>query len=258
MCRKLSNRKNSRLLLFNTLKNNLFPMKSISLLAFFIALSLAGQAQKNPAIAELTIALPPLDEVITLAQKHSPQVRMQEALIRKNEQAIDVQRVQWLDGIGVDLQLGTGNQALMVQQSTGQVDAFSNINNGYRAAVNVRVSVFDIVGRKNWVKMAHYEKQVAVEKRAVAEEELATLVITKYYAVQAAQGLLKIKSEAKQATQLNRQMAEKEFNEGTIPVAELSRIIEISSKAASEYEVAKQYLYENLRVLENITGKKFY
>lgn len=233
-------------------------MKSLPILAFLFFASLTSFAQKNTVANEVVIVLPSLDEVINLAQRHSPQVRMQEALIRKNEQAIDVQRVQWLDGIGVDLQLGTGNQALMVQQATGQVDAFSNINNGYRAAVNVRVSVFDIVGRKNWVKMAHYEKQVAVEKRAVAEEELATFVITKYYAIQTAQHLLKIKSETKQATQLNRQMAEKEFNEGNIPVAELSRIIEISSKAASEYEVAKQYLYENLRILENITGKKFY
>jgi hypothetical protein len=69
--------------------------------------------------------------------------------------------------------------------------------------------------------------------------------------------MLKIKSETKQATQHNRQMVEKEFNEGTIPVAELSQIIEISSKAASHYEVAKQYLYENLGFWKILQAKSF-
>ena len=235
-----------------------YSMKYKLALTFLLAFSFAGFSQNSLATNELTIALPPIEEVISWAKCHSPQVRMQEALIHKNEQSIDIQRKQWLDGIGVDFQLGTGNQSLLVQQATGTVDAISNSNNGYRASVNVRLSMFDIVGRKSSIKMAHFEKQIAVEKQAVVEEELSTFIITKYYAIQTAQSLLKIKSEAKQATLLNRQMAEKEFNEGNIAVSEISRIIEISAKAASEYEVAKQYLYENIRVLENLTGKKLY
>jgi outer membrane protein TolC len=230
----------------------------ILFLATFLTVCLPTFAQKTTIQNEIGIVLPPLEEVMAMAQRHSPQIRMQDALVHKNKNYIDVQRKQWLDGIGVDLQLGTGNQALLVQQATGRVDAFSNINNGYRAAVNIRISIFDVVGRKSWVKMAEYERQVSIEKKAVAEEELNTVVINRYYAIQTAQNLLKIKSEAKQATQLNRQMAEKEFNEGAIAVSELSRIMEIASKAASEYEVTKQYLNENLRVLENLTGKRFY
>lgn len=233
-------------------------MKMNKLLPVFWMISTSLFAQKPNVSQEALFQLPPLEEVLNTAQKHSPQLRMQEALVQKNTQYIQAQRNQWLDGIGVDLQLGAGNQALLVQQVNGKVDAFSNINNGYRAAVNIRVSVFDIIGRKSWTKMAEYERQIALEKRAVAQEELETLIIGKYYAIQTAQRLLVIKSEAKQATQLNRQMAEKEFNEGNIPVAELSRIVEIASKAASEYEVTKQYLYENLRILENLTGRTLY
>jgi hypothetical protein len=53
-------------------------------------------------------------------------------------------------------------------------------------------------------------------------------------------------------------MAEKEFNEANIPVAELSRIIEIAAKAATEYEVAKQEFYKNIKLLENLVGIKLY
>lgn len=233
-------------------------MRTSILFAIVLCFSFNLFAQNTKPQNDYTILLPSLEELIQAAQNHSPQIRMQEALVQKNDQNIEVQRKQWLDGIGVDLQLGTGNQALMVQQVSGKVDAFNNINNGYRAAVNIRISAFDVVGRKHWTKMAMYERQVAIEKKAVAAEELASLVINRYYAVQTAQELLKIKSEAKQATQLNRKMAEKEFNEGNIPISELSRIMEIASKAASEYEVAKQYLNENLRILENITGRRLY
>lgn len=96
----------------------------------------------------------------------------------KTSKPLIYKRVQLLDSIGIDLQLGTGNQELMAKYVTGQVDAFNNINNGYRSADNGRVSAFDIVGLKKWVKMAHYEIQLVVEKSAVAEEELATFVIT--------------------------------------------------------------------------------
>jgi outer membrane protein TolC len=198
--------------------------------------------------------LPTLEEVLLLARKKSPQIRMQEALIQKNEHLIEAQRKQWLDGIGVDLQLGTGNQALLVQQVSGQVESFNNINNGYRAAVNVRISMFDVVGRKSLIKMAQYEQQVAHEKRAISEEELTTLIIGKYYAIQTARNLVKIKSEAKQAAHINRQMAEKEFEEGALAITEVARIIELASKADAEYEVAKQYLFENWHVLRNLTG----
>jgi hypothetical protein len=53
-------------------------------------------------------------------------------------------------------------------------------------------------------------------------------------------------------------MAEKEFNEANIPVAELSRIIEISSKAATEYEVVRQEFYKNIKILENLVGIKLF
>ncbi|GAB3177199.1 TolC family protein [Telluribacter humicola] len=204
------------------------------------------------------ITLPPLKKVVDMAILHSPAVRMQDASMNKSLYNIENKKRQWMDAMGVDLQLGLGNQALIMLQPTGTIDAYRNFNNGYRAAFNVRVSAFDLLGRKSEVRMAEYESKEAMEKKEVTEQEVELAVITRYYAVQTAQNLLRIKSEAKQTTQLNRQMAEKEFGEGGIAIAELSRVIEISSKAAAEYEVAKQYLYENIKALEALTGQRLY
>jgi outer membrane protein TolC len=206
----------------------------------------------------MMITLPPLKKVVDMAIRNAPSVRMQDASMNRSLYNLEYKKREWMEGLGIDLQLGLGNQALILQQPSGTVDAFRNVNNGYRAAFNVRVSALDIVGRKSEVKMAEYESQEALERKEASEQEVELAVITRYYAIQTAQNLLRIKSEAKQTTQLNRQMAEKEFEEGSTSVADLSRIIEISSRAAAEYEVAKQYLYENIKSLEALSGLKLY
>ncbi|WP_247232479.1 TolC family protein [Telluribacter sp. SYSU D00476] len=230
---------------------------AVALIGSLMGTGAWAQAGADDAAGQF-ITLPPLKKVVDMAIRHAPSVRMQDAHMNKSLYNVQSKKRQWMDGLGVDMQLGLGNQALIMLQPTGTIDAYRNFNNGYRAAFNVRVSAYDLLGRKSEIKMAEYESQEALEKKEASEQEVEMVVITRYYAVQAAQGLLRIKSEAKQTTQLHRQMAEKEFAEGSIAIAELSRVIEISSKAAAEYEVAKQYLYENIKVLETLTGQKLY
>lgn len=230
---------------------------AVALAGSFVGTNGWAQAATDEATGQF-ITLPPLQKVVDMAIRHAPTVRMQDALMNKSLYNVQNKKRQWMEGLGVDLQLGLGNQALIMLQPTGTIDAYRNFNNGYRAAFNVRVSAFDLLGRKSEIKMAEYESQEALERKEASEQEVELAVITRYYAVQAAQSLLRIKSEAKQTTQLNRQMAEKEFGEGGIAIAEFSRVVEISSKAAAEYEVAKQYLYENIKALETLAGQKLH
>ncbi|GAB2799932.1 hypothetical protein GCM10027275_52390 [Rhabdobacter roseus] len=223
-----------------------------------LALGVLGQAAPKPPTTEQQIVLPPLNKVVEMVLQRSPDLRYQEALIKRDENNIENKKRQWMEGMGIDLQLSAGNQALLIQQPIGTVDAYRNLNNGYRAAFNVRLSAFDFLGRRSTVRMAEYERLMSTEKKGSVEQEIETAVATRYYAAQASINLLQIKSEVKQSTQLNRQMADKAFTQGTITIEELTRVVEISGRAAAEYEVAKQYLYENLRALEIMTGQKLY
>lgn len=178
--------------------------------------------------------------------------------MRKNAYMIKSEKRQWSDAIATDITAGMGNQSLLVQQPTGEITNFNNFNNGYRVGATMRISLYDLFGRKNEVGMAVSEFEESRHRKDIIARELTTQVTDLYYSLVASQNILKIKSEAKYATSLNRAMAEKEFNEANIPVAELSRIIEISSKAATEYELAKQELYRNIKVLENLAGTKLF
>lgn len=207
---------------------------------------------------DYNLRIPPLDTLIAIAKRTSPTLKTQDALIRKNGYSIRSQKQQWLDGISTDITGGFGNQSLLVQQYNGEVNTFNNFNNGYRIGATLRISLYDVFGSKNQVGMAVSEYEVSRHKKDVLGQEVVGQVTSSYYSLVAAENILKIKSEAKQATSINRLMAEKEFNEGNIAVSELSRIIEISSKAATEYEIAKRDLYENMRLLENLVGIKLF
>ena len=122
----------------------------------------------------------------------------------------------------------------------------------------LRISLYDLFGRKNEVGMAVSEYEESRYKKDMLAKEIVSEVTSLYYILIASKNILQIKSDTKHATALNRNMAEKEFNEANIPVAELSRIIEISSKAATEYEIAKQELYKNIRIMENMVGVKLF
>jgi outer membrane protein TolC len=223
----------------------------------------ASAQQKTPVLIEINeedtdLKIPPLDTLIAIAQRRSPTIKSQEALMRKNAFMIKSERQQWKDALATDITAGFGNQSLLVQQPTGEITNFNNFNNGYRVGATLRISLYDLFGRKNEVGMAVSEFEESRHRKDMIAQELASDVTQVYYALIASRNILKIKSEAKQATSINRSMAEKEFNEANIPVAELSRIIEISSKAATEYEVVRQEFYKNIKILENLVGIKLF
>jgi hypothetical protein len=53
-------------------------------------------------------------------------------------------------------------------------------------------------------------------------------------------------------------MAEREFSEGQINVADMAKILESTSSAAVGYENAKQTFIMNVRLLEVLIGKRLF
>lgn len=245
-------------------------LHTLLLTAFLFAFTFGAQAQKPaaksqkvPVVIEqpqesFELKIPPLDTLIALALRTSPTLKMQESLMRKNTYLIRSEKSKWTDALATDITAGFGNQSLLVQQPTGDITNFNNFNNGYRVGATLRISMYDLFGRRNEVEMAVSEYEESRHKKDMLAREIISEITSMYYMLIASKNILQIKSDTKHATALNRNMAEKEFNEANIHVAELSRIIEISSKAATEYEVAKQELYKNIRIMENMVGAKLF
>jgi outer membrane protein TolC len=218
----------------------------------------AWAQQTDTTAIERRLVLPTLDEVIRIAVAYSPEQRIYQAESARDQQVIKTQKLLWTQYFFLDLQASTGNQALLVQQATGDLSTFQNFSNGYRATFNLRMPVEALVSRKALIRTAQAEQQATFERQKLAEQKLIDLIIPRYYAVQTTLSLLRIKADGRQSTKIARQLAEEEFRQGQITAAELTHTIESAVRSAGEYEETKQRLFENLRLLENLVGSKLY
>ncbi len=233
--------------------------KFVLFFGFWLGCLTIGHAQitaADTAQSSDLVDLPPLDVILTWAREYSPSVAAQGAIVDRNKFNVKSQKHAWITGFGPEVQLSSSNQALIVQQPTGELQAFDNYNNGYRAALTLQLSIYDVLNRKNLVGMAKKDLETAIQQKEIVAQELSSRVVSYYYAIQAAQRILVIKGQGRQMNILSKQAAEKDFSQGIIPITELARITDLYTRAAEEYEVARQSLFQNIRTLELYIGRK--
>lgn len=200
------------------------------------------------AAQDADAALPPipeLDAVLERAVEHSPRLQGQQALVRKNQQLLERAEKTWMDNVTFGAQALYGSYGNEVLNTT---------NLGLTTGVSIRLSLFDFTGRSN--QIAAWEEEVAVarsqEDQVVLEER--QYVIDLYSRLTLARRLVLIRSEAWQAACAHQGMADAQFNQGDIPIAELARVTEISAKAQSDYETARSDYIAAYKKLEVVTG----
>ena len=107
------------------------------------------------------------------------------------------------------------------------------------------------------VKVYNGEKSVSMFKKDEVEMDIAELVTQLYNNVQGQKAILKIRSEGNYSAYSHMKMAEKEFNEGSVEVGELSRVTEIYTKAQVDYEQCVNDLKNYYMKLQIIVGVQF-
>jgi len=213
-----------------------------TLIVFWAVLTVAPNIEGQATHDELP-PIPNLQVVVERAIDNSPRLRSQQALVRKNRQLLDRAQKTWMDNVTV------GAQALYGSYGN---ELLNTTNLGLTTGISIRLSLFDFIGRGN--EIAAWEEEVAVsrakEDEVVLEER--QYVIDIYSRLTLARRLVVVRSEAWQATSTHQEMAEAQFRQGDVPIAELARVTEIASKARSDYETSRsQYLnaYKKLEVL---------
>jgi len=210
------------------------------------ALSLA-QETDTTSVSQLFSRLAPLDSVIVAALKFSPMLRLQDAVIKKNEYMVKRAKMSWTETINLQL----GNQVGSYGNST-----LNEINVGYQASLNLKLSIFELFGRSNKINIQKQEWLTSIHRKDDFELELRKNVIAQYNHLALTQRIIQIKNSAFQVTGIQKQMAERDFIAGEITVSELARVTEISANAESEFEIARMELQNAYAQLETLIGIK--
>lgn len=205
--------------------------------------------------------LPPLETIIDSAIARNPYVKYRDLQIVVNEHKLKANRSEWTRDIGIqtDVRYGTfDNFATNVVE--GQNPALTSTRNtqaNYGVGAYIRIPFYDFINRKNQINLSKAEVGQAQSYSSIQRNELRQQVIKQYNELIIKQRILKIKSRYATTAKINMEMAEKQFLNGVISIAEYSSISEIVSRSESDFESSKMDFRTAYMILVEIVGMNF-
>lgn len=223
-----------------------------------------GQAQSADSTAmtssDSVITFPPLNDLIDSAVKYHPGIRYRQYEVKVKESNLQTQQHNWTRNMGVQADSRYGTFDNFSANDNGQSTTLLNTTNkqfNYGFGVYMKLPLYDLLNRKNQLKQAKNEVEMARSLGEVQETEIRQMVIKQYQDALLRQRLIRIKAQNLGNARVNMEMVEKEFRNGIIPVSEYARISDIVYRAETDYELAKTEFITAKLLLEEIVGFKF-
>ncbi|MCX6222728.1 MAG: TolC family protein [Bacteroidia bacterium] len=217
--------------------------------------------EQNLVTLDIESVLPPLETIIDSAIAKNPYVKFRDQQIIVNEFKLKSDRIRWMENLGLqsDARYGTFDNFSMntAAGQTPSVIATRNNQLNYGVGAYIKLPLFDFVNRKHLVGAAKTEMDQAISLAAVQRDELRQAVIKQYNDLILKMKLLKIKSKYLETSHINIQMADKEFKNGVLSVAEYSKISEIVTLAETDYQTVYTEFTTAYMILEELAGFKF-
>ena len=223
-----------------------------------------GQAQSADSTAmtpsDSVITFPPLNDLIDSAVKYHPGIRYRQYEVKVKESNLQTQQHNWTRNMGVQADSRYGTFDNFSANANGQSTTLLNTTNkqfNYGFGVYMKLPLYDLLNRKNQLKQAKNEVEMARSLGEVQETEIRQMVIKQYQDALLRQRLIRIKAQNLGNARVNMEMVEKEFRNGIIPISEYARISDIVYRAESDYELAKTEFITAKLLLEEMVGFKF-
>ena len=224
----------------------------------------SGKLQKfNPLTANVEDVLPPMSVLLDSAVVHSAQVNYEGLHAMRNYYEIVRARQAWTQYFGFNLDGGWGRWLTDYWNKINAqtVNITSGLSKSYRwnydAQFWVRYPLSAYIIRPNEIKFSKKEMEMSLALRDQRAREARLDVIRYYNAMKQAQSKLKISIEYQDYTMIQMKMADLQFLNKEIEVAEYARLKEIQTRGAYDLEQFKAEFSMNYQLLEETTGIKF-
>ncbi|WP_460974262.1 TolC family protein [Spirosoma knui] len=201
---------------------------------------------------DIAVQLIPFDELYKVAVANSPLVKYQNEVANSLNSAYSIAKAQILQNVSGYTGYSTGNQGII---STGRET--SNINqiaNGYRVGVDLRVSLFDVFGRKHQTRQAYSNYRAAVVQKETVELQIKREMSDIYQDMITAQQILKVLLTDEQASLTALRIAESEIQKSKITAEALAGATSRYAQAKVTSEQAKGNFIKNVHQFEILVG----
>ena len=205
--------------------------------------------------------LPPLDSLLTIAIKVSPELQYQYADERYFKARHRLSQTRWLDYFYVE---GVYNYGifdnLTTQQLSGQPNVgqslLSTTQSRYSFGPSIKIPVSAILNRKNDIRAAKAEKERSLGGRDIIIAKVREETIKRYNDVVKNHRMLLAIRVMIDTYSIQTKRANKEFRNGIIDIAEFTRLQQMHHEALIAMESQKSDYQLSVKLLEEITGAK--
>ncbi|OFY51575.1 MAG: hypothetical protein A2W85_01415 [Bacteroidetes bacterium GWF2_41_31] len=214
----------------------------------------------NPITDDITKRLPPLRVLVDSAGYNSPDLKYEDlkADYYYYEQ-ISAAR-EWMEALSLNLDVNLGKWDYWDKDEITRVDRYYNsqsIRDNYAVGFYVRMPIATLVDRRNRIKKQKKWIEISLTQKEINRRFLQERVITVYNDLVSAQNQIRIYNDYQSFTMTQMQMAQNEFLNGEITTAEYTRLKEIQTRGAVEYQQVIAEFNKLYQILEVITGIRF-
>ena len=213
----------------------------------------------NPLIDDITEKIPPLEALIEMAIQFSPKVKLTDALLGVNYCDLKSSKRNWTKDFGIEGYGQYGNYFFedKIENIQPNFVLSTSLRTVFAVSVYFRMPAIDIINRNNEINKNKWYIEQSLAQRKQEELEIRQDVILQYNRLIQSQKLLRIVNEFQQYTLLQMQMAEREYLNGDITIAELTRLKDIQMIRAVEFQDRIYELYMAYDLLQELIGVRF-
>jgi hypothetical protein len=203
---------------------------------------------------------PPMKAVIDSVMKRSAMLDFRNYHVALKESILASERIYWTKHLGIQADTRYGNLSNFATSEDGlsNTTALTTTRQlNYSVGVYLKFPLFDVINRKNQITLARLEINEAKSMAEAIKNEITQTVIRMYQDLLLKQKILQIQSKRLGDGRVNQQMAEKEFRNGVVPIAEYVRINGMTSAMEVDYEKAMSEFIVAKQSIENMAGFVF-
>jgi outer membrane protein TolC len=250
---------------YKTIKGKI---SGLILLLFLFPLGLIAQNIRvsnedvfNPLTDDITKKIPPLDVLIDSALINSHRLKYWDKEIKITEYELKSAKRDWAKSLYVtgEVKNGAWTSLVYVQDEFGNsVGTLGTTNQGrYSIGLGLRLPLLDLYDRGNKIKLNKMRVESKIEKMLEDRQSIRANVINLYNEVIIQQNMLKLDIDNIEFSKLTAEMADKEFQNGKISLADLSRVRDNLARARYRFVDSQTGFINAYVMLQELTGIKF-
>lgn len=214
----------------------------------------------DPLSDDITDYLPPLEALMDSAITNAPQVTHEKMRTDYYRYEVKSAKRDYLEHFYFEPELNYGQYYFNDKDELTRLDRFYLTQShrwNYNFAFAVRFPLTSWVDRRNRINKQKKWVEISMAQQEINRQEVRANVIELYNNLVQQQRILKINNDYQHYTKIQMEMAENEFVNGQISTAEITRLKEIATRGAIEFEKARSEFETSYDLLQNLVGMKF-